>query len=142
MTPTGSNMKLTDKVTTVLGAVAGHGFTDPVQAMSVFPRAVEPGLTEFESNCRDWGFVFGLAYGIARGEEPYESDDSVCERAITAAREVFARFSSADIFTEDAFDADRKLRPDPRAPAVGRATESGEAQAAGAGGDGFVDAAA
>jgi hypothetical protein len=111
-------MELADKVSTVLAAVAGSGFMDPVQTMSIYPRALEPGLTAFESNCRDWGFTFGVAYGIARGEEPYESEDSVCERAMTAAREVFARFSQADIFTEQAFIADRDARPDPGTAAV------------------------
>jgi hypothetical protein len=132
-------MKLTDKVTTVLSAVAGEGFVDPVQTMSLYPRAVDPGLTDFEADCRDWGFVFGLAYGIARGEEPYESDQSVCERAMTASREVFSRFSKSDIFTEDAILADRELRPDTREPTLDQ--ESSENVAA-SNGDGFVDAAA
>jgi hypothetical protein len=111
-------MELADKVSTVLSAVAGSGFMDPVGTMSIYPRALDPGLTAFEANCRDWGFTFGVAYGIARGEEPYESEDSVCERALTAAREVFARFSQADIFTEQAFVADRDARPDPETSAA------------------------
>jgi hypothetical protein len=140
MAPAESNMmKLTEKVSTVLAAVAGSGFMDPVQTMSIYPRALESGLTDFESNCRDWGFTFGVAYGIARGEQPYESDHAVCERAMTAAREVFSRFSKADIFTEAAFLVDREARPDPRAAAA--EAEAGEA--ADTAGDGtFVDAAA
>jgi hypothetical protein len=114
MTYVSSTTALAEKVSTVLGAVAGSGFMDPVQAMSVYPRALEPGLTAFETDCRDWGFTFGVAYGIARGEDPYESDDRVCERALTAAREVFSRFSQADIFTEHAFSTDRAARPVPR----------------------------
>jgi hypothetical protein len=109
-----STTGLADKVSTVLGAVAGAGFMDPVQTMSVYPRAFEPGLTAFEADCRDWGFTFGVAYGIARGEDPYESDDRVCERALMAAREVFSRFSQEDIFTEHAWSADRAVRPGPR----------------------------
>jgi hypothetical protein len=111
----GSDMRLTDRVNTVLGAAAAPGFVDPVQAVSSYPRQREEGLTDFELDCRDWGFVFGVAYGIARGEEPYESDNSVCERAMTAAREVFSRFSASDIFTHTAYDLDRSHRPDPRA---------------------------
>jgi hypothetical protein len=139
MSQDGISMKITDKVSTVLAAVAGNGFVDPVQTMSVFPRALDPGLTEFEADCRDWGFVFGLAYGIARGEEPYESDDSVCDRAMTAAREVFSRFSKSDIFTEEAFLADRQRRPDTRELTPGQ--DSGEGGAAGNDG-GFIDAVA
>lgn len=126
MTPADSsiNMKLTDKVCTVLAAQAPAGFVDPVQAVSVYPRADEAGLTEFEMDCRDWGFVFGVTYGIARGEEPYESDDSVCERAMMAAREAFARFSKADIFTADAFEKDRSVRP---APSTAQDEDGGDA---------------
>ena len=94
--------------------------------MSVYPRADEAGLTEFEMDCRDWGFVFGVTYGIARGEEPYESDDSVCERAMMAAREAFARFSKADIFTADAFEKDRSIRP---APSTAQDEDGGERSA-------------
>jgi hypothetical protein len=130
------SMKLTEKVSTVLAAVAGNGFVDPVQTISVYPRTADRGLTDFEADCRDWGFVFGLAYGIARGEEPYESDDSVCERAMTAAREVFSRFSKSDIFTEEAFLADRATRPDAREFVLG--PDSGDS-APSSNGDGFVD---
>ena len=38
---------------------------------------------------RDWGMTFGLAYGIARGEDPYESNESVAQRALDAARMVW-----------------------------------------------------
>jgi hypothetical protein len=114
MTYEGRITSLAEKVSTVLGAVAGAGFMDPVQTMSIYPRALEPGLTAFEADCRDWGFTFGVAYGIARGEDPYESEDRVCERALTTAREVFSRFSQADIFTEHAWSADRAARSDPR----------------------------
>ena len=106
------DMKLTDKVSTVLGAAAAPGFVDPVQSVGSYPRAEEAGLTDFEMDCRDWGFVFGVAYGIARGEEPYESDSMVCERAMVAAREVFSRFSASDIFTTGAYVRDRADRPD------------------------------
>jgi hypothetical protein len=139
MSQDGISMKLTEKVSTVLAAVAGNGFMDPVQTISVYPRAPTPGLTDFEADCRDWGFVFGLAYGIARGEEPYESDDSVCERAMTAAREVFSRFSKSDIFTEEAFLADRAARPDARELVLG--PDLGE-HAPSSNGDGFADAVA
>jgi hypothetical protein len=39
---------------------------------------------------RDWGFYYGVAYGIARGEDPYEPNGSAAKRAFDAALEVFA----------------------------------------------------
>jgi hypothetical protein len=56
-------------------------------------------LGQFEMDCRDWRMAFGVAYGIARGEDPYESQVSVCRRALDAARDAFTRWAGDDIFT-------------------------------------------
>ena len=103
-------MTLTDKVYAVLRSTGSGGALYPMQAAGIYPRTGEGSLTEFEMDCRDWGFVFGVAFGIARGEEPFESDHSVCERALDSAREAFGRLTSAPIFTEDAFEKDRATR--------------------------------
>ena len=54
-------MTLADKVTTVLSSAAAPGFMDAVQSVQVYPRAGDGGLSEFETDCRDWGFVYGIA---------------------------------------------------------------------------------
>lgn len=46
-------------------------------------------LNQREEDLREWGYVYGLAYGIARGEDPYEANQDVAERAYQAAMGVF-----------------------------------------------------
>ena len=41
---------------------------------------------------------------------PFETDHSVCERAIVAARDAFSRVSPARIFIEESYARDRELR--------------------------------
>lgn len=42
-------------------------------------------LTETEMDLRDWGCVYGIAFGLARSEEPCEPLEQVAERALDAA---------------------------------------------------------
>ena len=46
-------------------------------------------VEESENAFREWGFTYGLAYGIARGEDPEESDELTARRAREAADAVF-----------------------------------------------------
>ena len=63
--------------------------TDGVmEVLEKYPRGVE--LSEFERDLRDWGFVFGMAFAMARGEDPWETNQSVAERALMPA---FAAYS-------------------------------------------------
>lgn len=41
---------------------------------------------------QDWGFIFGVAYAIARGEDPYESSDDVGKRARAVALPIYAKY--------------------------------------------------
>jgi hypothetical protein len=84
----------------------------PLSKARTFPWTTGKNLSEFESECRDWGFVYGLAYGMARGEDPYESTGSVSIRAMGAAIEAFKRWGGDDIFKADAFARDRAARPE------------------------------
>ena len=49
-------------------------------------------LSEFELDLGDWGFTYGVAWAIARTQNPDESDHSVAERALVAAGEVFREY--------------------------------------------------
>lgn len=49
---------------------------------------------DHELDAADWGMVIGLAYGIARGEDPYETERSVTIRAEEAAREALTRWTT------------------------------------------------
>ena len=48
-------------------------------------------MSAYEMEVRDWGVYFGVAYGIARSEDPFESTDQVGERAFAAAEEAWTR---------------------------------------------------
>ncbi len=68
----------------------GSGF---IGRASDEPPPREDGFfATFELDLLDWGAIYGLAFGIARTEDPWESDEDVAERAITAARTVFYRW--------------------------------------------------
>jgi hypothetical protein len=98
---------LTEKVYAALAD--DHGFGDFADAY----ETVGAYLTTFELDCRGWGLAVGIAYGIARGEDAYEPERSVCERALTAAREAYERFGGPGIFTDEAYREDRAKRPEP-----------------------------
>lgn len=103
-------LTLTEKVYGVLAADHGFGVSDLFHAVARYPRHGDNGLTNFEMDCRGWGLAFGIAYGIARGEDPFEPEESVSARAMTAARDAFARWGDGDIFTLEAYAADRADR--------------------------------
>ena len=46
-------------------------------------------LSDDEAMACEWGFLIGLAYGIAREEEPSEPNDAAAARAREAADAVF-----------------------------------------------------
>ena len=100
---------LTDKVSSVLSQDPPKGEDSALDGLRVYPRHSD-GLSEFEFDCRDWGFVFGVAYGVARSENPFEPNDELIERALLAARDAYARWGGAKIFTSEAYDEDRAGR--------------------------------
>jgi len=101
---------LIEKVYTALSEEHTFG-TGPLEVAGQFPRTPdERSLSQFELDCRDWGLAVGIAYGIARGEDPYEAEKSVTERALAAARDAYARWGRSDIFTSLAFTNDRAER--------------------------------
>lgn len=75
-------------------------------------------LTMFELDLIDWGLTVGLAYGVARAEDPFERVQSVVERAAQAARAAYARWASFDgmeatqeLLNGKAYAQDRRERP-------------------------------
>jgi hypothetical protein len=66
--------------------------TDGVlEILDKHPRAVE--LSEFERDLREWGFVFGMAFAIARAEDPWETNRSVAARALMPAFAAYTDWS-------------------------------------------------
>jgi hypothetical protein len=78
---------------------------------SLLNAAAEPwgrrDLSTFEMDVRDWALVVGVAYGIARSEDPFESFESVADRALEAARAAYARWAGAP---SDPPERDQEMR--------------------------------
>ncbi len=106
-------MTLEEKVYSAITAESPTGLLCARVAVGSYPACGDELLSPFELDCRDWGFAFGVAYGIARGEDPFEADHQVAERALQAARTAFLRWGGDKIFTTEAFDRDRAERPMP-----------------------------
>ena len=104
-------MDISEKVYNALAAEHGIGVAGPSGTAHRFPsRPHDQELTNLELDCIDWGVAFGIAYGIARGEDAFESEQSVTERALAAARIAYERWGGATIFTNEAFLSDRAER--------------------------------
>jgi hypothetical protein len=82
-------MTLAEKVTAIMRQDDNAGSYSGLGSRPVV-RTDDEGLNQFELDCRDWGFIFGLSFGIARGENAYESNESCAERALEAAQTAFA----------------------------------------------------
>ncbi len=77
---------LTEKVREILFE---HEDRAPKRALDHVHARPDRMLEEHEYVSREWGFTYGLAYGIARSEDPDESNESVARRARHAADEMF-----------------------------------------------------
>ncbi len=84
-----AGIELADKVYAVIGAEAPSGYTSPMEAFWSSRRELVDDARE------DFGLALGVALGIARGEEPFESMDAVTKRAVAAATEAFERYAGS-----------------------------------------------
>lgn len=50
-------------------------------------------LSTWERDLVDWGAVYGLAFGIARAEDPFEAHEDVADRALAAAWPAYLEWS-------------------------------------------------
>ena len=66
-----------------------------------------------EMDYHDFALCIGVAYGIARGEDPFETDRSVAERAAVAGRDAFFRWSEFNM-TYSEYRASHPLTEDCR----------------------------
>ncbi len=57
-------------------------------------------LSELELDIGDWGFTYGVAWAVARGQDPHEPDDAVAARALDAALRVFRMYCGAQGWEE------------------------------------------
>ena len=58
-----------------------------------YPRLEGRPLTGFERDVRDWGLIYGIAFGMARADAPDAPSETVAEHAYKIARAKFARWA-------------------------------------------------
>ncbi|MGI8946304.1 MAG: hypothetical protein ACR2GL_08720, partial [Thermoleophilaceae bacterium] len=80
-------MSLQEKVR----AIIRHDDTGqgPISAAGRQPCRHDYLATDLEAGMRAWGCIYGIAFGLARSEEPCESIESVADRAYEAAWPAF-----------------------------------------------------
>ena len=57
-------------------------------------------MSDLELDLGDWGFTYGVAWAVARAQDPHESDEKVAARALAAARQVFRLYCGEDGWEE------------------------------------------
>jgi hypothetical protein len=58
-----------------------------------YPHLPGHAFTRFEGKIRDWGLLYGIAFGLAKAEQGDEPDGVVAERAYKVARARFGRWA-------------------------------------------------
>lgn len=58
----------------------------------LFDAPVSVPNGEAVARALDWGWIYGLAFGIARAEDPFEPINKVEKRANAAARPVYTEY--------------------------------------------------
>lgn len=69
----------------------GDGPTGTVANQPDWHRYFE--VSDFEADMRAWGCVYGIAFGLARSEEPCEPIESVSRRAYEAAWPAYVAYA-------------------------------------------------
>ena len=57
-------------------------------------------MSDLELDFGDWGFTYGVAWAVARAQDPQEPDESVAARALAAARQVFRLYCGEEGWEE------------------------------------------
>jgi hypothetical protein len=58
-------------------------------------------LTDFESSLQAWAMLYGIAFGVARMDDPFEPGENVADRAREAAWPAFLRYNGGDLEVPD-----------------------------------------
>lgn len=91
-------MSLQEKVRAIVTQEGGA----PFEAVAQQPGKFDFHATDLEAAMCAWGCVYGIAFGLARSEEPCEPHTSVASRAYEAAWPVFAEFNGGRLDTSPA----------------------------------------
>jgi hypothetical protein len=83
------SLSMVDRV--VIPSAALRNSTAQGRMMSVLgPRAV--GLSDHEVDLMDWGFAFGVAWAVARHQDPVAAEEIVSRRALHATQAVYEAY--------------------------------------------------
>jgi len=98
-----STITLDEKVWNIAIADTPIGFDWGLETVHKGPT--DGSMATFDTlawDCVDWGYIYGVAFAIARMEDVFEANDSVAARAQQAARAVWQRY----VGTSRAFGVD------------------------------------
>jgi hypothetical protein len=71
---------------------AEDNFAGALPAVEGYPRLTRHKMSEFERDMRDWGLVYGLAFGLAVAKWPGEPHEDTARVAFDAALMVHIRW--------------------------------------------------
>jgi hypothetical protein len=81
----------------VAGVMAEDDISEALTVVERYPQLEDRGLSHFERDFRDWGLIYGIAFGIAKAEQGDEPNELVADRAYKVARSRFAVWNGGDI---------------------------------------------
>lgn len=94
--PTKRNMKPEDEhraaeaLEAQLRALIGEDdFTHGLTALDAYPKLKTRELSSFELDMRDWGYAYGLAFGLALSANPEMAHEDAAKLALAPARRVY-----------------------------------------------------
>jgi len=96
-----STLTLAEKVWNIALADTPSGFDGHA---TVHKGVTDASSLEFDTliwDCIDWGYIYGVAFAIARMEDVFDANDKVAARALEAARAVWQRYVGTRAFGGD-----------------------------------------
>jgi len=67
-------------------------FAGTLNEVSCYPQLTRHELSEFERDVRDWGLMYGIAFGLAVAKWPQEPHKETAKLAFHVARMVYVRW--------------------------------------------------
>jgi hypothetical protein len=86
---------------------------EAVTGCSWYPHLPDHELSKFDDDCRDWGLLYGIAYGLARADADYgnwdDPNELIADRAYKVARKWWLDWAGAEI-EDPAVTRERAIR--------------------------------
>ena len=77
----------------VAAVISEDNVSEAVTACSRYPQFEGRELSKFEDDCRDWGLIYGIAFGMAKAEQGDGPNGLVADRAYRVARKCFTDYA-------------------------------------------------